>query len=188
MPPLSPAVDRRPWGEHNPGIAGSRRSAVPAGVFPPSSRAVAGARARFDKSDAAERREVVTRHPGFAVKRLPTTTAMTMTRTRTAAAAAAARYRRRTCGDDTDVHMHTRASPGHRDGRGHHPTATHRRDGDTTFALVGVIAFSSAMLTEERYCVTARLLCYAAADLSCGRVITRVTASNPSAARSYPSR
>jgi hypothetical protein len=67
-----------------------------------------------------------------------------------------ARYQRRTCGDDTDVHMHTRASPGRRDRRGHHPTATHRRDGDTTFALVGVIAFSSAMLTEERYRVTAR--------------------------------
>lgn len=95
-------------------------------------------------STKAERRncEVVIRHPSFAVKRLPTTTMTTMTTT-------TVRYRKRTCGD-TIAYIRTLLSSTLWQTT---PPLRIQQD-DTTFARVGVIAFSSTMLTEERYCVT----------------------------------
>lgn len=105
-------------------------------------------------STKAERRncEVVIRHPSFAVKRLPTTTTMTMTTTTTTTV----RYRKRTCGD-TIAYIRTLLSSTLWQTT---PPLRIQQD-DTTFARVGVIAFSLTMLTEERYYVTTvRLLCY----------------------------
>jgi len=77
MPRVIAGRDRRPAAGGEGDTTRESRDRVaprfPRGPSRCSPPAVADARARFDKSDAAERREVVTRHPSFAVKRLPTT-------------------------------------------------------------------------------------------------------------------